>query len=111
MAGEGSMTEMSAHRLSNNRFFFSSRRRHTRFDCDWSSDVCSSDLDWRAGELETDERHPLPPDVEAAERARVIRAGGHGRAGRHADLRHNHLAGDRPGGDDGCDDEDAGCAP
>src|SRR2546430_3923502 len=27
-------------------FFFSSRRRHTRFDCDWSSDVCSSDLQW-----------------------------------------------------------------
>src|SRR5260370_26493600 len=26
-------------------FFFSSRRRHTRFKCDWSSDVCSSDLD------------------------------------------------------------------
>src|SRR5688572_32918898 len=25
-------------------FFFSSRRRHTRFDCDWSSDVCSSDV-------------------------------------------------------------------
>src|SRR2546427_4620182 len=25
-------------------FFFSSRRRHTRFDCDWSLDVCSSDL-------------------------------------------------------------------
>src|SRR2546427_4752167 len=25
-------------------FFISSRRRHTRFDCDWSSDVCSSDL-------------------------------------------------------------------
>src|SRR5205085_3826673 len=24
--------------------FFSSRRRHTIFDCDWSSDVCSSDL-------------------------------------------------------------------
>src|SRR2546430_13358822 len=23
---------------------FSRRRRHTRFDCDWSSDVCSSDL-------------------------------------------------------------------
>src|SRR2546430_6143547 len=23
--------------------FFSSKRRHTRFDCDWSSDVCSSD--------------------------------------------------------------------
>src|SRR5256886_11980295 len=28
-------------------FFFSSRRRHTRFDCDWSSDVCSSDLGGR----------------------------------------------------------------
>src|SRR5207237_10907884 len=25
-------------------FFFSSRRRHTIFNCDWSSDVCSSDL-------------------------------------------------------------------
>src|SRR3712207_7227519 len=25
-------------------FFFSSRRRHTRYWCDWSSDVCSSDL-------------------------------------------------------------------
>src|SRR6267143_3602803 len=26
-------------------FFFSSRRRHTRWNCDWSPDVCSSDLD------------------------------------------------------------------
>src|SRR5260370_7443747 len=35
------------------RFFFSSRRRHTRFKCDWSSDVCSSDLVacMRRGEL------------------------------------------------------------
>src|SRR5690242_21405838 len=30
-------------------FFFSSRRRHTRLTCDWSSDVCSSDLCWRQG--------------------------------------------------------------
>src|SRR2546430_8571438 len=30
--------------LNSYSFFFSSRRRHTRFDCDWSSDVCSSDL-------------------------------------------------------------------
>src|SRR2546430_691906 len=30
--------------LSRQIFFFSSRRRHTRFDCVWSSDVCSSDL-------------------------------------------------------------------
>src|SRR5256886_3616634 len=34
------LLNMSAHYF----FFFSSRRRHTRFDCDWSSDVCSSDL-------------------------------------------------------------------
>src|SRR5690242_21515990 len=37
-------------------FFFSSRRRHTRLTCDWSSDVCSSDLDtfctlpWQPGQ-------------------------------------------------------------
>src|SRR5690242_21811562 len=30
--------------LSSFFFFFSSRRRHTRLTCDWSSDVCSSDL-------------------------------------------------------------------
>src|SRR5260221_7468496 len=32
-------------------FFFSSRRRHTRSLCDWSSDVCSSDLPERLAEL------------------------------------------------------------
>src|SRR5688572_31228090 len=31
-------------------FFFSRRRRHTRFDFDWSSDVCSSDLPLTVGE-------------------------------------------------------------
>src|SRR2546430_2404729 len=40
-------------------FFFSSRRRHTRFDCDWSSDVCSSDLAQRLNNV-----------VRAAEQAR-----------------------------------------
>src|SRR2546427_9471621 len=40
----GSFTRQSTRRGSS-CFFFSSRRRHTRFDCDWSSDVCSSDLD------------------------------------------------------------------
>src|SRR2546430_4819179 len=35
----GHVTVTDSHIL-----FFSSRRRHTRFDCDWSSDVCSSDL-------------------------------------------------------------------
>src|SRR5690606_40768609 len=32
-------------------FFFSSRRRHTRFSRDWSSDVCSSDLNFRSNFL------------------------------------------------------------
>src|SRR2546430_12351693 len=49
-------------------FFFSSRRRHTRFDCDWSSDVCSSDLGQRRP-------HVLVPDVRevvGAGDARVV---------------------------------------
>src|SRR5690606_40461557 len=37
-------------------FFFSSRRRHTRFSRDWSSDVCSSDLAVPAAA-----RRPLEP--------------------------------------------------
>src|SRR5256886_8841340 len=47
-------------------FFFSSRRRHTRFDCDWSSDVCSSDLVDRAAQLQVDgpRRRDLLDDVE-----------------------------------------------
>src|SRR5260221_9766057 len=36
-------------------FFFSSRRRHTRSLCDWSSDVCSSDLTCR---VVRDDRSP-----------------------------------------------------
>src|SRR5690606_39736825 len=36
-------------------FFFSSRRRHTSFSRDWSSDVCSSDL-LRGGEHDLDEK-------------------------------------------------------
>src|SRR5712692_11007777 len=36
-------------------FFFSSRRRHTRWNCDWSSDVCSSDLADGAAGLQVDE--------------------------------------------------------
>src|SRR5438034_4517278 len=36
---------MSIASLQLSFFFFSSRRRHTRSLCDWSSDVCSSDLE------------------------------------------------------------------
>src|SRR2546430_10657199 len=38
------MLSSLSHSVLSVFFFFSSRRRHTRFDCDWSSDVCSSDL-------------------------------------------------------------------
>src|SRR5256886_4378856 len=41
-SGNGSVEETAFK--AGRSFFFSSRRRHTRFDCDWSSDVCSSDL-------------------------------------------------------------------
>src|SRR5205085_6666400 len=53
-------------------FFLSSRRRHTRFDCDCSSDVCSSDLEargsssgiiWRNGVIVTAE-HALGRDED-----------------------------------------------
>src|SRR2546427_12730280 len=44
-------------------FFFSSRRRHTRFDCDWSSDVCSSDLLLAAEALDFGHGDALHADV------------------------------------------------
>src|SRR5438132_2979045 len=43
-------------------FFFSSRRRHTRSLCDWSSDVCSSDLHelgHLVGKLDAAPGHPI----------------------------------------------------
>src|SRR5947207_13870922 len=49
-------------------FFFSSRRRHTRSLCDWSSDVCSSDLNYL---YSADELAPWITRVrKIAERAR-----------------------------------------
>src|SRR6266508_6114668 len=50
-------------------FFFSSRRLHTIWPRDWSSDVCSSDL---AGARES----PTPWSARGARRARSIRANG-----------------------------------
>src|SRR6267143_3789857 len=44
-------------------FFFSSRRRHTIWNCDWSSDVCSSDLDEEADSEDGPEGDE--PEVEA----------------------------------------------
>src|SRR5690606_40116635 len=44
-------------------FFFSSRRRHTRFSRDWSSDVCSSDLNRPPASPSVVDRSSLPPPV------------------------------------------------
>src|SRR5437762_13399207 len=74
-------------------FFFSSRRRHTRYIGDWSSDVCSSDLLEKRREADSGSSMPgatATPDVEViVEDAR----GGGGGGGRPPD------GGD--GGDDG----------
>src|SRR6266571_4392840 len=64
-------------------FFFSSRRRHTRLTCDWSSDVCSSDLTARGAERWT-RGHPwiFRSEVqdEAAEAPGIVRVhDAHGR--------------------------------
>src|SRR5215211_2076106 len=60
------MTQAATRSISSNGsasqlccFFFSSRRRHTISLCDWSSDVCSSDL--------VDERLPQPGSEAAPE--------------------------------------------
>src|SRR5690606_40053821 len=44
MGGYGLYLTFSVCCIAFSLFFFSSRRRHTRFSRDWSSDVCSSDL-------------------------------------------------------------------
>src|SRR5688500_19559883 len=45
-------------------FFFSGRRRHTRLQGDWSSDVCSSDLPRHAGGVGRDPDVPLGRPVD-----------------------------------------------
>src|SRR5438270_991548 len=75
-------------------FFVSSSRRHTRFDCDWSSDVCSSDLrpdvkpsiralpsgragetgsaeEWTMGQPRAGRCSPKPPATDATDRSSV----------------------------------------
>src|SRR6266487_2215229 len=58
-------------------FFFSSRRRHTRWTGDWSSDVCSSDLDdfaiwiedtWRVRRAQEPDDGSRPVDVGEEQR-------------------------------------------
>src|SRR3712207_8217320 len=53
-------------------FFFSSRRRHTRYWRDWSSDVCSSDLELASGTPKADLQIAAP----------VLRGEAHSASGR-----------------------------
>src|SRR5690606_40019694 len=67
-------------------FFFSSRRRHTRFSRDWTSDVCSSDLVHQLGP------HPVGEFPQPA-RAHVVG----GELG--SQIAHPFLGGSGVGGD------------
>src|SRR3972149_7595262 len=62
-------------RVSDFFFFFPSRRRHTRLDCDWSSDVCSSDLgrasSWRASPWSPTPERASPACRSRSEERRV----------------------------------------
>src|SRR2546426_8159109 len=58
-------------------FFFSSRRRHTRLQGDWSSDVCSSDLEHLAEEKHAREAGPRSPFRRKSSCAVSSRASSH----------------------------------
>src|SRR5256885_12417470 len=67
-------------------FFFSSRRRHTRLQGDWSSDVCSSDLDRRVlEERARDELLDFEPDQFEDVTVDQIGLGQHDDAARNAE--------------------------
>src|SRR5690606_40090492 len=74
-------------------FFFSSRRRHTRFSRDWSSDVCSSDLSEKLSLSRTQAYcrlmsmpvRPWPPAATTRSRAKIGRASCRERVSRSAD--------------------------
>src|SRR6266508_5209284 len=66
-------------------FFFSSRRRHTRWPRDWSSDVCSSDLVPGSGDVDVD------PGQAGAAPPEIAQVGERGLGGRLQD-----LPGERP---------------
>src|SRR5436190_22858921 len=55
-------------------FFFSSRRRHTRSLCDWSSDVCSSDLGRAQGSSNPQATWRVTAKLECTELVRLVAA-------------------------------------
>src|SRR6266581_860812 len=52
-------------------FFFSSRRRHTRWTGDWSSDVCSSDLAGLAADRRVDHREQRGGELDVRDAAEI----------------------------------------
>src|SRR5689334_24611369 len=75
-------------------FFFSSRRRHTSWNCDWSSDVCSSDLLGAAGRHGARRRAAgRAAGARPAQCRRPLRGAGRGRPGAAAGA---HVLGGAP---------------
>src|SRR5207249_5021249 len=80
-------------------FFFSSRRRHTRSKRDWSSDVCSSDLDAVARREERGGRLSIVRfDLAAVRKREQARDSRQRRVGNHR--RERHAQDLLSGGDD-----------
>src|SRR5438034_1631269 len=69
-------------------FFFSSRRRHTRSLCDWSSDVCSSDLG--VATAEAMQRYPVRM-IESGPAAGALMAAVYGELTGHRDRKSTRL--------------------
>src|SRR5688572_20801859 len=91
----GAMSKLfgGGQKAASGGFFFSSRRRHTSFDCDWNSDVCSSDLDRRppppAGPVRSAEPvHPQAAPRPERRREDGLRNGGPARGTRPPEARH-----------------------
>src|SRR2546429_7915016 len=57
-------------------FFFSSRRRHTRCSRDWSSDVCSSDLNTEIVSVFAPSKYTLKSGLHVAERSMLAKDAG-----------------------------------
>src|SRR5437763_17009076 len=86
-------------------FFFSSRRRHTRYIGDWSSDVCSSDLRKpggacrrRAGPRGRSEPRPDPARTEERRVGKECKSRGLPDAVRKNDYGHDASMGESGGG-------------
>src|SRR5205085_3221380 len=74
---------------------FSSRRRHTRFDCDWSSDVCSSDLNIGGVQIDQAVTQAFIAALEPAKLTAALAAAEHLEADREALLKQWRLAVER----------------